>query len=218
MGSDALTLLAMSEHVVLLHGIWMRGFTLALLGRRLRAAGYDVCGFNYASVTQGPNAGIARVIDYVASLSADRVHFVGHSLGGLMALELARAGHNRGSGRVVCLGTPLNGSAVARVLAAWPPLRWVLGEARQWLCEGLACWPDEAEVGMVAGDLPIGIGAFVSTLESPHDGTVSVAETHNDGLADHVVVHASHTGLLLSERVASLTARFLTCGRFAAEC
>lgn len=208
----------MSEHVVLLHGIWMRGFTLALLGRRLRAAGYEVCGFDYASVTQSPDAGIASVIGYLDRLSTQRVHFVGHSLGGLMALELARAGHNRGDGRIVCLGTPLNGSAVARVLAGLPPLRWTLGEARQWLCEGLACWPERATVGMIAGSLPIGFGALMSALTPPHDGTVSVAETRSERLADHAVVHTSHTGLLLSEHVAAMTARFLACGRFAPEC
>lgn len=208
------TLSGMNEHVVLLHGIWMRGFTLALLARRLRAAGYDVRVFDYASVMQRPQAGMARIVDHLAHVAVPRVHFIGHSLGGLLALELARTGHLRGDGRIVCLGTPLRGSAVARMLSAWSPLRWVLGGAREWLCDGLPCWPEGATVGMIAGRLPIGFGVLVPGLEAPHDGTVGVAETRSDRLADHAVVPTSHTGLLLSQRVAGMTARFLAHGRF----
>lgn len=209
---------AMAGHVVLLHGIWMRGFTLALVARRLREAGHEVCVFDYASVTRSPEAGIARIAEYIEALPAGRVHLVGHSLGGLMALELARTGFNRDGGRVVCLGTPLNGSAVARVLAGLAPLRWTLGEARQWLCEGLATWPDGATVGMIAGSLPFGFGVLVPGLVSPHDGTVAVSETRDCRLADHVIVHTSHSGLLLSQRVANLAAGFLAHGRFDAAC
>jgi pimeloyl-ACP methyl ester carboxylesterase len=207
----------MKDHVVLLHGIWMRGFTLALLARRLRTAGYEVSTFDYASVTHSPEACVARVVDYLKALPDRPVHLVGHSLGGLIALELARAGHGRPGGRVVCLGTPLNGSAVASVLAGWSPLRWTLGEARAWLCDGLACWPDGVDVGMVAGSLPLGFGLLVPGLASPHDGTVSVAETRDARLADHAVVSTSHSGLLLSDRVATMTAHFLGHGRLLAQ-
>lgn len=203
----------MSEHVVLLHGIWMRRFTLALLARRLRTAGYEVSTFDYASVTGAPERGVERVLDYVETLSARRVHLVGHSLGGLLALRLADGLADR-RGRIVCLGTPLNGSAVARVLARWSPLRWVLGEARAWLCAGLDAWPDQVEVGMIAGRLPIGFGLFMPGLTQPHDGTVAVAETQSPNLTAHIVVGTTHSGLLLSERVAAMTATFLREGRF----
>lgn len=220
-GGPAFTLRAMTGstkgHVVLLHGIWMRGFTLALLARRLRNAGYEVSAFDYASVTCSPEAGSARVLEYIATLPPVPVHLVGHSLGGLLALDLARGGHQRG-GRVVCLGTPLHGSAVARVLAGWSPFRWTLGEARQWLCDGLSSWPDGVAVGMVAGSLPFGFGLLVPGLASPHDGTVSVAETQGPLLDDHAVVATSHSGLLLSDRAATMTAHFLAHGRFAAQC
>ena len=196
----------------------MRGFTLALMARRLREAGHEVCVFDYASVTRRPEAGLARIAEYIAALPAGKVHLVGHSLGGLMAMELARTGCNREGGRVVCMGTPLSGSAVARVLAGWTPLRWTLGEARQWLCEGLAEWPGETSIGMIAGSMPFGFGVFIPGLSSPHDGTVAVAETRDDRLAGHVIVHASHSGLLLSQRVATLTAAFLARGAFDPAC
>ncbi len=206
----------MTEQVVLLHGIWMRGFTLGLLARRLRAAGYEVSAYNYASVTRDPGECVAHVAGYLAALPPGPVHLVGHSLGGLLSLALARSGHPRRVGRVVCLGTPLRGSAVARVLSGWSPLRWTLGEAKALLCRGLEAWPEGVEVGMIAGRVPVGIGLLIPGLERPHDGTVAVAETRADGLTAHRVIATSHTGLLLSEEAARLTARFLAEGRFEA--
>lgn len=209
----------MREHVILLHGIWMRGFTLGLLARRLRAAGFEVSCYDYASVTRSPDEGVERVRRYLEALpDGTRVHLVGHSLGGLLALDLA--GQGLGArlrlGRIVCLGTPLRGSAVARVLAGLLPLRWILGEARQRLCAGLDGLPPGAEVGQIAGRLPVGLGVLIPGLERPHDGTVAVRETLIDGLADHATVRTSHSGLLLSDQVARLVAAFLETGRFPA--
>lgn len=207
----------MREHVILLHGTWMRGFTLGLLAHRLRNAGFEVTCYDYASVTRSPEEGVERVRRYLDALPDGAVvHLVGHSLGGLLALDVAARwpGDRLRPGRVVCLGTPLRGSAVARVLAAMLPLRWALGEARERLCAGLDALPDGVQVGQVAGKMPLGLGALVPGLDRPHDGTVAVSETRMDGLAGHAVDDASHLGLLLSDRVARLVAAFLREGRF----
>ena len=108
----------MSEHVVLLHGIWMRGFSLAALRARLSKAGYASHLFEYASVVHGPEPSVQRLIEKVAQLRAQCVHLVGHSLGGLIALQAARRGGALPPGHVVCLGSPLKGSAAARRFAA----------------------------------------------------------------------------------------------------
>lgn len=204
----------MSGHVVLLHGIWLRGFTLGLLARRLREGGLEASSRDYASVTRSPEQSIDSVAEYLATLPPGPVHVVGHSLGGLLALEVARRGHLPAGSRVVCLGTPLRGSAVARVLAGLVPLRWTLGQARELLCRGLDDWPDAVPVGMVAGSLPVGFGLLVPGLERPHDGIVAVTETQAPQLADHRCVAASHSGLLLSDAAARLVLAFLADGRF----
>jgi pimeloyl-ACP methyl ester carboxylesterase len=205
----------MTDHVVLLHGIWMRPFTLALLARRLRAQGFTVSRFGYDSVAGSPATWAPAVAAHMEGLSAQRVHLLGHSLGGLLALMLARDGHARGGGRVVCLGTPLCGSAVAREFARHRTLHWLLGHVDGLLCKGTACWPDGTAVGMVAGGMPFGFGAFVPGLARPHDGMVAVAETRDPRLAGHVTVHASHSGLLLSRAAADHAAAFLARGAFA---
>jgi pimeloyl-ACP methyl ester carboxylesterase len=204
----------MSEHVILLHGLWMRGFTLRPLARRLRGAGYGTEIFDYASVAGGIGQAASRLRD---RLHARRgvVHLVGHSLGALVALEAARGGE-ASDGHVVCLGAPLRGSAAARVVAALPGGRGLLGRSAGVLATGIGDWTGARRVGVVAGTLPFGLGALFG-LAPPHDGTVSVEETRIAGIAGHCTVAASHTGLLFSREAAALALRFLRSGRFAPE-
>ena len=70
---------------------------------------------------------------------------------------------------------------------------------------------------MIAGRMPLGLGAMLGHFVGEHDGTVAVEETRLAGLAAHCVVEANHTGLLFSADVAQRVARFLRQGRFEAD-
>jgi hypothetical protein len=118
------------------------------------------------------------------------------------------------SGRVVCLGSPLRGSAVARGIAGVPGGAIIIGKHLDILRTGLERWDGRQEVGSISGRLPIGLGFAIGALSSPHDGTVSVAETELPGLTDHCVVPATHTGLLFSAEAAEQAIAFLRHGRF----
>jgi pimeloyl-ACP methyl ester carboxylesterase len=205
----------MNEHVILLHGIWMRGITLLPLARRLRAAGYTVETIDYASVFRGIDPVVARVRERMRASETKAVHLVGHSLGALVALEAARDEHELPDGRIVCIGPPLRGSAVARGLVSLPGGRLLLGHSAGPLLDGVVAWTDPRRVGVIAGRLPFGLGITIGTLKAPHDGTVSVEETQLAGISDHCSVVASHTGLLFSSEVADLTIAFLRTARFA---
>ncbi|HMM57126.1 MAG: alpha/beta fold hydrolase [Xanthomonadales bacterium PRO7] len=204
----------MNDHVILLHGLWMRGFTLAALRHRLEAAGFSVDLFDYASVLRGPEIGVANLIEKTRSHKGGKVHFVGHSLGGLVALQALQRAPEITRGRVVCLGSPLRGSAVARTVAQFPGGSLVIGKSLDVLTSGVERWEGKQAVGAIAGRLPIGFGFAFGALASPHDGTVSVAETELPGLTDHVVVPATHTGLLFSQDAAAQTIAFLRTARF----
>jgi pimeloyl-ACP methyl ester carboxylesterase len=204
------------EPVVLLHGIWMRGFSLGALRAKLEKAGYAPHLFEYASVAHGPEPSVERLIQKISRLQAPRVHMVGHSLGGLIALQAARRADALPPGHIVCLGSPLKGSAAARGLSRFPGGAVVMGRSGEILREGLACWDGVRPVGVIAGRVPVGLGALVGALEAPHDGTVSVAETRLEGIADHVVVPATHSGLAFSAEAAEQIVVFLREGRFRA--
>lgn len=201
------------QHVILLHGLWMRGFTLTALRRRLEAAGFTVELFDYASVFRDPEVNIERLCARVRAVPGT-VHLVGHSLGGLLALQALQRAPELTRGRVVCLGAPLRGSAVARVIARLPGGASIIGKSQEILRNGIARWEGQQAIGAIAGRVPLGFGLAMGTLASPHDGTVSVAETELPGLTDHVVVPATHTGLLFSQIAAAQTTAFLRDARF----
>ncbi len=204
----------MSERVILLHGLWMRAAALAPLARRLRAAGFAPETFDYHSLRGGPDAAVARLRAQIESSDSAPVHVVGHSLGGLVALECARQLAAARLGRIVCLGSPLRGSVAATSMARHWGTSWMLGDSAPLLQRGVDDWCGACDVGVIAGRYPVGLGVLLGALSQPHDGTVAVAETQLPGVRAHCVVATSHTGLLFAESAARQAIRFLSDGRF----
>lgn len=202
------------EAVILIHGVWMRAFSLLMLRRRLRDAGFAVELFDYPSVFGRGERSLERLERRIRGQRAHRVHLVGHSLGGLVALRALERLPSGIGGRVVCLGSPLNGSAVARRLTRQGSSLQLLGSSAGVLCHGLPARPVAADVGIIAGTRALGLGRLMGVFEGPNDGTVSVAETRWAGAAAHCEVDVSHTGLAFSPSVAELTSRFLRSGSF----
>ena len=200
------------SRVVLLHGIWMAGVTMQWFGARLRATGFAPETFGYHSIVGGPDQAVPQL---AAQLRAGgEADIVAHSLGGLVALQALAAEPDLPVRRVVCLGVPLCGSSAAAQLARWPVASLWLGRSAGILQDGCAQWPARFQVGMVAGCLPHGLGGLLAQFDGDNDGTVSVEETRSPQLADHVVVEASHSGLLFSAAAIAQAAGFLREGRF----
>ncbi len=207
----------MPEHVILLHGLWMRGFALAMLHRRLMEAGFRVHRFDYLSVAATQQRILDRLLGQMRELApeAGKVHLVGHSLGGLIALRACLVEDDLPPGRIVCLGSPLKGSAAARAFAGWGRGGEVLlGGNRELLEQGFERWDGARQVGMIAGSRPLGLGSVLGHFEGEHDGTVAVEETRLPGLTDHCVIETNHTGLLFSQDVARKVTQFLRDGGF----
>jgi pimeloyl-ACP methyl ester carboxylesterase len=200
-----------TRHVLVLHGLWMHAPAMRWFATRLRARGFDASALGYYSLVQGTDAGVARI---VAALRPDTA-IVAHSLGGLLAIRAAQAYGPERIGRIVCLGTPVAGSAAAgSVMARVPAGRQLLHRHGELLCAGCGAIPAGLEVGNIAGCVPRGLGGLVGRFSDAHDGTVRVAETRMEGLADHVVVRASHSGLIFSDAAVRQAVAFLEDGRF----
>jgi len=90
----------------------------------------------------------------------------------------------------------------------------MFGHSAALLQQGVQCWEGQAEVGVIAGRVPHGLGALFAGFDGEHDGTVAIDETRLPGLTDHVVVDASHSGLLFSAEAAGQAVAFLNDGRF----
>lgn len=202
--------------IVTVHGLWMGGAAMGVLRRRLEPAGFTVHEFSYSSIACSLRDCTDALAEFVERVPGDTVHFVGHSLGGVLICALLERALPARIGRIVCLGSPFKGSKTAARLMRWPGGRHLVGKclvdvnARG----GFEAWRAGVEVGCIAGRLPFGAGRLVGPFREPNDGTVAVDETMIAGLADHIVLPVSHVALLWSARVAGEVQHFLERGRF----
>ncbi len=216
----------MSTLVVYVHGLWLNGWESVLLRRRLSLElSCRTCSFTYPSGADlARNA--AALAAFIAQLRADRLHLVGHSMGGLVILEFFEKGVSADGrlpggamlppGRVVLLASPVRGSLAARHLAQMPFGRRILGSTANevLLAPRERRWIGARELGVIAGNLPVGFGRLAGPLRAPNDGTVLVEETRLMGATAHLTLRASHSGMLYSGAVARQTAAFLRAGCF----
>jgi len=210
----------MREAIVLVHGIWSNGIDLWRLRSQLKQAGYECHIFNY-HVWQAPPAELARRLhERVAQIDADVIHFIGHSFGGIILMHLFdqfpfKKSSNKQDGRIVLMGSPVNGSAVGKRLSRSAVTRWVLGHSvSDGITGNVPEWRGWQDLGIIAGTMPLGVGILAGGPEMPHDGTVSVEETRLRNATDFVALPVSHSGMLLSSEVANHVITFLRSGRF----
>jgi pimeloyl-ACP methyl ester carboxylesterase len=207
--------------VVLLHGIARTSVSLTRLERALRANGFATLNIDYAS-RRKPIAGLADDIHPEVARFAEReapLHFVAHSMGGLLTRAyIAKYRPDRLAG-VVMLGTPNGGSEVADLLSGYRLYNAFYGPAGLELTTTSTSRPDalpavDYPVGVIAGNRFIDPVAGLLVLPKPNDGRVSVQSAMVAGMADHIVVKASHTGLPRHAGAIEQTIAFLRDGRF----
>lgn len=201
------------EHVVLVSGLWVPAAAMAVLAARLRGAGFVPHTFAYYG-RQPLAANLERLADFSRRVPGGAPHFVGHSLGGVLAFDMLSARPDIRAGRVVLLGAPVRGSLSGRRLARHALGRWLLGGCAPRWVEREAAWRRPERLGVIAGIAPLGLGRVLGRLPGPHDGVVTLAETRVAG-AEEASVTRGHSLLGFSRRVGVLVQRFLREGRFA---
>lgn len=210
--------------VVLLHGLMRSSTSMNKMQRELDAEGFITANIDYPSRdhTVEELAGIA-VEEGLAACRANEavssIHFVTHSLGGILVRQYLSGNEIPELGRVVMMGPPNQGSAAVDELNEVPGFDWLNGPAGRQLGKGegsvpLALGPADFELGVIAGNRTID-PITSAVLENPDDGRVSVEDTKLDGMADFVVVDHSHAFMMRMQKPIELTIRFLLTGQFA---
>lgn len=193
------------------------------MAHRLHEAGFAVENLSYASTSRGIEDLARETLEpvFVAAGATQRVHFVTHSLGGILVRVYAAARRPPALGRVVMLAPPNEGSELADALASNVLYRAATGPAGQQLGTGsnsvpLRLGPVDFELGVIAGNRTLN-PFFSRIVPGVDDGKVSVERARVEGMKDFLVVPCSHTWIMTDRDVIAQTLRFLREGRFAKE-
>jgi pimeloyl-ACP methyl ester carboxylesterase len=209
------------EIVVLLHGLGRTESAMWLLASRIEAAGFEVVRVGYDSLGDPPErilATVSRQIDACCKASPQPVHFVGHSLGGLVIRAYLAANELRTPGRVVLIAPPNAGTPLVDAYRDSWLMDLVGPTARQ-----LGTDPDSFPNSLPAPDYPVGIiagirnAALLDLIPGDDDGLVPLASTRLAGMTDFVVVESNHWFMRYSQEVADQTIAFLRTGHFLRE-
>ena len=212
-----------AEKVVLLHGLGRSEAAMLLMKSALTDAGFDVYSIGYPSTNKTPDEllkVVRKEINTCCESSSETVHYVGHSLGGL--LIRAHLGQNKPEnlGRVVVLGTPNGGSELADV-DEQEPLPSRLLEFAGPTAKALSTGPDGFPASLPAPDYPIAVIAGTRDnpvsnkwLPRPNDGMVSVESARLDGMTDFISLDLGHWELRSDPKVTKQVVAFLLNGKF----
>jgi len=207
------------EIIVLLHGLGRSNASMWLLASRLEDAGYYVQRVGYSSLNQNPDdilKDVSSQINQCCRKHTQSVHFVGHSLGGLMVRAYLQNNKVDKLGRVVLLGTPNKGTEAADHFSN-SCLMDILGPTAKALGTDDKSFPKSLKVpyypvGIIAGEIKSKFNDPV--IPGKDDGIVSVEATKIDGMTDFIIIKTGHSMMRYNREVADQTIEFIKNGLF----
>jgi triacylglycerol lipase len=210
------------DYVVLLHGLGRTAISMKRLEWSFKGHGYRVINLTYPSrkfsIEHLTDVCLRRLLEEKIMDPSARVHFVTHSLGGIILRQYLANHHLENLGRIIMLAPPNHGSEIIDRLKANMLSRNFLSLSAQQLGTGANDVPQKLgpvhfECGIIACDRSL--NPFLSCLlPGPNDGKVTVQSTKVEGMQDFLILHSTHTWLMWRERTLRQTLHFLETGHF----
>lgn len=211
-----------SEGVVLLHGLCRSPASMEKIESSLVAVGYIVENVGYDSrahsIQELSDQAIGEALKSPRLRDCAKIHFVTHSLGGILVRSYFKRHPADRLGRVVMLAPPNQGSEVVDRIGDWYLFRKINGKAGSELGTDAQSTPNQLglvdfECGVIAGDRSIN---WINSCMIPgrDDGKVSVERSRVEGMKDHKVVHVSHPYIMKNAEVIESKLHFIRAGTF----
>lgn len=211
-----------NEAVILIHGLCRSNSSMNKMQKYLSSNGYNVYNLNYIStknsIEEISENSLNNTVKVVKQHKYSKIHFISHSLGGLIIREYLSKNSIDNLGRVVMISPPNKGSVLTDVLGNNYFYKKIGGKAGQQLYTGEKSYdkklgPVTFETGVIAGNRTF--NPFLSLIiPGQDDGKVSVENTKVQGMKDFIVVPHSHVFILSRERVLQKSLNFIEHGVF----
>ena len=212
-----------ADSVILLHGLARSDRSMQKMEKILLEHGYCVQNVSYASTEDNIEALAVTAIEPALDKcpQQQKIHFVTHSMGGILVRQYLKHHEIKNLGRVVMLGPPNKGSEVVDNLRDFPGFHFIHGDAGLELGTGESSVPNQLgqanfDVGIIAGTRSINL-ILSGMIPGVDDGKVSVENTKLEGMNDHLEMKVTHPFMMRNSKVIDQVIYYLQSGRFKRE-